>query len=620
MVALLLLAGSVVSCTDDGAGEGGQFTSFLATPYAIELLCGESEQIAVTTEPEYTFVDGELVFSVLTAEPVNCVSVDQTGLVTATDKLEGGNGYAIIQVSTSDGNNIRYVEVKVYESNNIKINSDDLVISTLSTLSQLYADVAGFAEDVTVQWSSSNESVVTIAAATENDRYGLVEVLAAGTTTITACVVDSQGVESDYSDQITIKVCNITISLTNTDVPTNMIYGDSELGIYQLLAETKVGGVVDDTVPVSWTITDADGNADTTHSTIDQYGRLTAGTVSGSIIVTATVDGYTDGAPSVSSSLIEISVPTKSVSIISDEVLRLIYADADLGTYQFAAETTIDGVVDDTTDVAWSITSEDGGSDTTGSSISNSGVLTVGSTSGSLVVVATIYAYDGSVVTDTTDAIEIYVPITNINFVEENPIVYTFTNQYSYAFDYTLSPEGANQYASAVVVWSLEDYEGVDASSIATIDQSGVVSAVAGVESGVVTVVATIYDIDGVDVEVTNSTTLTFTDNAVSVVEKVEIDNGETLDLSVNSVVELTATITPDDAINRLLHWTLESGDGVVTLDGSTIKAIGEGTAVVRVTPDDTYNPGLYDEITINVTFDGMTTPDLGSDDSGFFN
>ena len=58
----------------------------------------------------------------------------------------------------------------------------------------------------------------------------------------------------------------------------------------------------------------------------------------------------------------------------------------------------------------------------------------------------------------------------------------------------------------------------------------------------------------------------------------------ETLDLAVGQTVKLTATVTPEDATDKTVTWSV-AGDAV-TVDNGTVTAVAPGTATVTVTSD----------------------------------
>ena len=74
----------------------------------------------------------------------------------------------------------------------------------------------------------------------------------------------------------------------------------------------------------------------------------------------------------------------------------------------------------------------------------------------------------------------------------------------------------------------------------------------------------------------------------------VTLDKGQTLDLD--------ATVAPDDASTKNVHWTSNNTD-VVTFDGNTLNAVGVGETTVRVTTEgvDEWGVQLYAEIPVKV-------------------
>lgn len=63
----------------------------------------------------------------------------------------------------------------------------------------------------------------------------------------------------------------------------------------------------------------------------------------------------------------------------------------------------------------------------------------------------------------------------------------------------------------------------------------------------------------------------------------------------------IALTITPDDASDKTVTWTIESGDNVITLADGTVTAKAAGVATIKVTAND----GFGATTTINVTVDG---------------
>lgn len=127
-----------------------------------------------------------------------------------------------------------------------------------------------------------------------------------------------------------------------------------------------------------------------------------------------------------------------------------------------------------------------------------------------------------------------------------------------------VSPDDATDQS---VLWATDD------SSVATVDQSGTVTAV-GAGATTVTVAST----DGGFTAVCNVT-------VIVKVEKVSLDKSE-LDLIVGQTSTLSATVLPNDATNKNIAWKSDK-TSVVSVNKGKLTAVGVGTAVVTVTTED---------------------------------
>ena len=131
----------------------------------------------------------------------------------------------------------------------------------------------------------------------------------------------------------------------------------------------------------------------------------------------------------------------------------------------------------------------------------------------------------------------------------------------------TMTPDGAN------VIWTSSD------ESIATVDQNGNVTAI---KEGVVTVTA--------KVENTNLSTdcvVTVKKQGSTELESITLDK-TSLDLLEGSQDKLTATVLPEDAINKNVVWT-SSDQSIATVDQKgNVTAIREGQAIITATIENT--------------------------------
>ena len=81
-------------------------------------------------------------------------------------------------------------------------------------------------------------------------------------------------------------------------------------------------------------------------------------------------------------------------------------------------------------------------------------------------------------------------------------------------------------------------------------------------------------------------------------VESVSLPATETVE--VGSTVTLTATVLPENASNKALTWTVESGSDKASVDAGVVTGVAEGTAVIRATS--VADGTKYAECTVTVT------------------
>jgi uncharacterized protein YjdB len=140
------------------------------------------------------------------------------------------------------------------------------------------------------------------------------------------------------------------------------------------------------------------------------------------------------------------------------------------------------------------------------------------------------------------------------------------------------------------VTWSIQDGTGN-----ASINASGLVTAIA---NGTVTAWATANDGSGVY----GTLTITITNQTVLVtgitVTGAEGANTITTD---NGTLQLNATITPEDASNKEVTWSVQNETGQASIDASgLVTAIVNGTVTARATAND--GSGVYGTLTITIT------------------
>ncbi|GGB68915.1 hypothetical protein GCM10007424_06100 [Flavobacterium suaedae] len=149
----------------------------------------------------------------------------------------------------------------------------------------------------------------------------------------------------------------------------------------------------------------------------------------------------------------------------------------------------------------------------------------------------------------------------------------------------TITPEDAT---NTDVTWTI-----TSGSEFATVDENGIVTAIA---NGIVTVRAT-SDADGTvydEIEITISNQVVAVTGLTVTVQ----DNAPAEITTEGGTLQLIATITPEDATNTDVTWTITSGSEFATVDeNGVVTAIANGTVTVRATSD--ADGTIFDEIEI---------------------
>lgn len=171
-----------------------------------------------------------------------------------------------------------------------------------------------------------------------------------------------------------------------------------------------------------------------------------------------------------------------------------------------------------------------------------------------------------------------------VDYATGAPVYYTRSNSLCQVTGVTLSQtalsmnSGTTQQLSATVTPSSAFNQTVEWTSsdesVATVSQSGLVTAVAG---GSCTITATSTDGSGVSAACTVTVTQMVTDIVLS---------PSTLFLQLDEFVRLTTTVLPETAANKNVVWS-SSNENVATVRSGRIDAYGYGAAVITCTAAD---------------------------------
>jgi len=151
----------------------------------------------------------------------------------------------------------------------------------------------------------------------------------------------------------------------------------------------------------------------------------------------------------------------------------------------------------------------------------------------------------------------------------------------------SVSPSDATD---KTVTWSI-----VNGTGQATISSSGLVTAVA---NGTVTARATANDGSGVS----GSMTITISNQIIPVTGiTVTGSGGLSTITTINGTLQLNAAITPSDASNKTVTWSIANGSGQATISSSgLVTAISSGTVTARATAND--GSGVYGNMIITIS------------------
>ncbi len=186
-----------------------------------------------------------------------------------------------------------------------------------------------------------------------------------------------------------------------------------------------------------------------------------------------------------------------------------------------------------------------------------------------------------------------------VDYATGAPVYYTKSNSLCQVTGVTLSQtalsmnSGTTQQLSATVTPSSAFNQTVEWTSsdesVATVSQSGLVTAVAG---GSCTITATSTDGSGVSATCTVTVTQMVTDIVLS---------PKTLFLKLDEFVRLSATVLPETAANKNVVWS-SSNEDVATVRSGRVDAFGYGSAVVTCTAAD--GSGVYAKCVVYVIQD----------------
>jgi len=483
---------------------------------------------------------------------------NQTGSATinpSTGMLSAGNpGTVEVCATANDGSGVVgctviTVDPILISSISVQGQSGQTNVQAAASLQMIATVSPTNASNPSVSWS-----VINGTGTASINGSGLLTGGNPGTVQVCATANDGSGV----SDCVTITIDPILVSSISVQGQGGATAVSSSSTL-QMLATVSPANASNPSV--SWSVTNGTGTA-----TINGSGLLTGGNP-GTVQVCATAN---DG--SGISDCVTITIDPILVSSISVQGQGGATAVSSSSTLQMLA--TVSPANASNPSVSWSVTNGTGTA-----SINGSGLLT-GGNPGTVQVCAT--ANDGSGVSDCVTITIDPILVSSIS-VQGQGGVSTVQSSSSLQILATLSPANAS---NPSVSWSV-----VNGTGTATINGSGLLT---GGNPGTVQVCATANDGSGVS----DCVTITIDPILVSSIS-VQGQGGTTV-VSSSTSLQMLATVSPANASNPSVSWSVTNGTGTATINGSGLLTGGNpGTVQVCATAND--GSGVSDCVTITI-------------------
>ncbi len=493
-------------------------------------------------------------------------TINSTGLVTAVS-----NGTVTARATANDGSGIVGSLVITITGQVIPVTGITVTGAGGSTTItqdngqlQLTATVApANATNKAVTWSITNGTGQATINAT-----GLVTAVSAGTVTAVATANDGSGVQGSLVITISNQIIPVTsITVTGSGGATSITQDNGQL---QLTAAVQPSDATNKTV--TWSVVNGTGQA-----TINSTGLVTA-VSNGTVTARATAN---DGSGIVGSLVITITgqvIPVTGISVTGAGGSSVINSDG--GQLQLTATVVPSGATNKT--VTWSVVNGTGQA-----TISATGLVTAIS-NGNLTARAT--ANDGSgivgslVITITGQVI----PVTGITVTGAGGSTTITQDNGQLQLTATVYPSDAT---NKTVTWSI-----VNGTGQATINSTGLVTAVS---NGTVTARATANDGSGI----VGSLVITITGQVIPVTGiTVTGAGGSSVITSDGGQLQLTATVTPANATNKTVTWSIVNSTGQATINTTgLVTAVSGGTVTAVAVAND--GSGVQGTMAITITY-----------------
>ena len=492
-------------------------------------------------------------------------TINSSGVVTAVS-----NGTVTARATANDGSGV-YGQLVITISDQV-IPVTGITVTGAGGATTITQDNGTLALIATVTPANATNKSVTwsiingTGQATINSS-GVVTAVANGTVTARATANDGSGVSGQLVITISDQVIPVTgITVTGEGGATTITQDNGTLALTAIVTPANATNKT-----VTWSIVNGTGQA-----TINSTGVVTA-VANGTVTARATAN---DGSGVSGQLVITISnqvIPVAGISVTGAGGSSAISSAG--GQLQLTATVTPSNATNKA--VTWSIING------TGQATINSTGLVTAVANGTVTARAT--ANDGSgvygqLVITISDQV---IPVTGITVTGAGGATTITQDNGTLALTATVTPANATNKA---VTWSI-----INGTGQATINSSGVVTAVS---NGTVTARATANDGSGVYGQLV----ITISDQVIPVTGiTVTGAGGATTITQDNGTLALTATVTPANATNKSVTWSIINGTGQATINSSgLVTAVADGTVTARATAND--GSGVYGQLLITIS------------------
>ena len=411
------------------------------------------------------------------------------------------------------------------------------------------------ATDKSVVWSITDGA----GSAAINAATGVMTATGVGAVTVRATANDGSGIYEEKTITVTAPAAAIFVSAQDG---VSSVFNGKTL---QMSATVSPSGATDKSF--TWSVINGTGSA-----AIDKAGLLTAKGI-GTVIVRAMAN---DGSGVYGQKMISITIPVKGIAVEGYNSAEHVFTGKSL---QMSA--TISPADATEKSVTWSVVTGTGSA-----TIDDSGLLTAAGV-GTVTVRAT--AKDGSGVYG-EKTITITKPVVQIAVTSDNGAI-SLVNGTSLQMTALVTPSDA---ADKSVLWNTTNDTGS-----ATIEDSGLLTATS---IGTVTVRATAKDSSGVYGEIT----IEVTSSEIKVTKITVTPKDGTATILKNDTLQMSAAVSPSNATNPAVTWTVANGTGSATIsETGLLTATGSGTVTVTATAKDGSGITGKTDVKINEPYTG---------------